>query len=192
MSATAQPRPITSFEYPSPEVLACPYAFYRALRDESPVHRLPNGDFIISRWEDLVYVVRNPEIFSSLVGPTNEHVLGGSRVGGNDRGPWPLSFSDDPEHKRNRALNQFFVSRERLRSYEPFIREFANGLIDEFAPRGEAELIAEFSTHLPRLVTYEILGVAREDDAKVTSFFGGQGPRGTRLGTPEEKAAVLR
>lgn len=183
---------LSSFEYPSPEVIECPYPFYRALRDDEPVHRLPNGDFVISRWEDIVYVVRNPEIFSSLVGPTNEHVLGGPRVGGDESGPWQLSFSDDPAHARNRTLNRPLFTRERLGRYEPVIREFADGLIDAFAERGEAELVSEFATQLPRLVIFEILGIPREDVDLLRSWLsGGQGPRGTRLATPEELAVEL-
>jgi cytochrome P450 len=191
MDATGTAR-IDTFEYPSAEVTHCPYRFYEALRKEAPAHRLPSGDFIVSRWEDIVHVVRHPEIFSSLVGPYNPHVLGGPRVGGDDSGPWPLSFSDDPEHKRNRSLNQFLVSRERLASYEPLITRHANALIDEFAGRGEAELRTQFGGPLPRRVMVEILGARPEDDPKFAEWFGGQGPRGTRFASPEEKAQELR
>ena len=47
-----------TFTYPSAEVTGCPYAFYQALREQAPAYRLPNGDFIVSRWEDIVHVVR--------------------------------------------------------------------------------------------------------------------------------------
>ena len=142
---------------------------------------------MISRWEDIVHVVRNPEIFSSLVGPSNEHVLGGPRVGGDDAGPWPLSFSDDPEHKRNRHLNAFLVSRDRLRGYEPGIRDLVDGLIDGFIVRGEAEFRTEFAERLPRLVTMEILGMPLDDEPRFAEWFSGQGPRGTRLASREEQ-----
>jgi cytochrome P450 len=187
MAGVADRAGVESFVYPSDEVIECPYPFYEALRGEAPVHRLPSGDVMVSRWADIVHVVRTPEIFSSLVGPSNPHVLGGSRVGGDDSGPWPLSFSDDPEHKRNRQLNTFLVSRDRLRVYEPMIRRIADALIDGFAGRGEAEFRTEFAERLPRLVTMEILGMPAEDEAKFAEWFGGQGPRGTRLASPEEQ-----
>jgi cytochrome P450 len=119
-------------------------------------------------------------------------VLGGPRVGGDDSGPWPLSFSDDPEHARNRALNQFVVARDRLAKYDTLIRRHANALIDAFVERGAAELRTEFATPLPRRVMVEILGARAEDDAKFAEWFGGQGPRGTRLASPEEQAYELK
>ncbi len=178
---------VEAFDYPSDGVIECPYPFYDALRSEAPVHRLPSGDVMISRWEDIVHVVRTPEIFSSLVGPSNEHVLGGPRVGGDDSGPWPLSFCDDPEHKSNRQLNMFMVSRERLRMYEPVIRTLVDDLIDGFIGRGEAEFRTEFAERLPRRGSMEILGMPREDEPRFAEWFGGQGPRGTRLASPEEQ-----
>jgi cytochrome P450 len=142
---------------------------------------------MVSRWEDIVHVVRHPEIFSSLVGPSNEHVLGGPRVGGDDAGPWPLSFSDDPEHKRNRQLNTFLVSRDRLRDYEPGIRAIVDDLIDGFIERGEAEFRVEFAERLPRRVIMEILGMPLDDEPKFADWFSGQGPRGTRLASGAEQ-----
>jgi cytochrome P450 len=175
------------YVYPSPPVIECPFAFYEALRADAPVHILPNGDAIVSRWDDLAYVVQHPEVFSSLVGPTNEHVLGGPRVGGDDSGPWTLSFCDDPEHKRNRLLNAFVVSGDHLRAYEPIIRRVADTLIDGFAARGEAEFRSEFATPLPRRVMMEIMALPEADDDRFARWFGGQGPRGARLASPEQQ-----
>ncbi len=185
--STSTPTGLSGFTYPSPEVVECPYPFYDALRVESPVHRLPNGDVMVSRWEDIVHVVRSPEIFSSLVGPSNEHVLGGRWVGGDDDGPWPLSFCDDPDHKRNRALNQPIAARERLARWESTIRTLTDELIDAFCERGEAELRGELAVPLPRRVIMHVLGIPPEDEDAVGVWFSGQGPRGARHATPEER-----
>jgi cytochrome P450 len=179
---------LAEFEYPSAEVIECPFPFYEALRAESPVHRLPNGDILISRWADIVHVVRHPEIFSSVVGPYNEHVLGGPRVGGDDDGPWQLSFSDDPDHKRNRTLNYFLATAEQLRRFEPRIRAIADGLIDGFLEQGEVEFRSAFAAPLPRRVMMDILGLPPADEARFARWFSGQGPRGARLAAPEDQA----
>jgi cytochrome P450 len=50
---------VTEFAYPSPEVLECPFGFYKAARDEAPVHRLPTGEFMVTRWEDVTRVARS-------------------------------------------------------------------------------------------------------------------------------------
>src|SRR5579872_6450689 len=99
---------VTDFEYPSPEVVECPYPFYDALRREAPVHRLPTGQYLVSRWVDVVSVLRQPELFSNAIGSIGESAAGGANVGGRTEGgrytPWPLPFSDPPEHRLKRAL----------------------------------------------------------------------------------------
>jgi cytochrome P450 len=182
---------VTGYEYPSPAVIECPYAFYAALRAADGVHRQPNGDVLVARWADIEHVVRHPEIFSSVVGPGNPHVLGGTRVGGDDAGPWQLSFSDDPAHKKNRALNMFVVSGERLRSYEPIIRRVADTLIDGFIDRGEVEFRSAVAAPLPRRVMMEIIGLPDADEPRFERWFSGQGPRGARLATPEAQQEEL-
>jgi cytochrome P450 len=189
--ATTPSQTPSEFEYPSPAVIECPFAFYAALRASESVHRLPNGDVLVARWEDIAHVVQHPEIFSSIVGPGNPHVLGGPRVGGDDAGPWQLSFSDDPAHKGNRALNMFVVSAERLRSYEPMIRRVADTLIDAFIGRGEAELRSAFAAPLPRRVMMEIIGLPEADEPRFERWFSGQGPRGARLASPEAQREEL-
>lgn len=48
-----------------PAVMSCPHATYRRLVDEQPVLRAPlTGSPIISRYEDVVFALRHPEIFS--------------------------------------------------------------------------------------------------------------------------------
>ncbi len=48
------------------EELKDPYPAYRALRDRAPVHYAPEaGVWCVSRYEDVLFVLKNPEIFSS-------------------------------------------------------------------------------------------------------------------------------
>ena len=42
-----------------------PYPAYAELRRHSPVTQLPNGDYAVARYEDVSYVLRHPELFSS-------------------------------------------------------------------------------------------------------------------------------
>jgi cytochrome P450 len=66
---------------------------------------------------------------------------------------------EPPVHTRLRSLvNRSFLSRqvERLR---PSITSLANGLIDRFAGKGEAELLTAFATPIPVIVICDLLGV---------------------------------
>ena len=50
----------------STEWRADPYPAYRALRKDAPVHRAPvSGFYCISRYEDVLSVLKRPELFSS-------------------------------------------------------------------------------------------------------------------------------
>ena len=45
---------------------ADPYPLYRELREQAPVHRAPNSDvYCVSRYDDVLQVLRTPEVFSS-------------------------------------------------------------------------------------------------------------------------------
>ena len=44
--------------------MQCPYQYYAALRSIPP-HRLPSGDYVISRRADILEVTRQPETFSN-------------------------------------------------------------------------------------------------------------------------------
>src|SRR5438105_2988243 len=54
--------------YPSAEVCADPYPYFATLREAAPVHKAPGRDeYLVSRHEDIVAVMRQPELFSNLV-----------------------------------------------------------------------------------------------------------------------------
>ncbi len=42
-----------------------PYPVYRALREHDPVHRMPDGSYFLSRYEDCAEVYRDPACWSS-------------------------------------------------------------------------------------------------------------------------------
>ncbi len=180
---------VERFTYPSPEVVECPYPFYEALRDDAPVHRLPDGTWLVSRWEDVVRVVRDPETFSCDIGPINDQILGGPRVGGDASGPWPLPFTDGDRHREQRSFCAKVVVRDRLRWYEPRITRLVDELIDGFAAQGTVEFRSAFAAPLPRRVMMETFGFPREDEQDFVRWTSGQGPVGSKLASAEEQAA---
>src|ERR1044072_8892052 len=42
-----------------------PFPYYHALREHDPVHRMPDGAYLITRWRDCDAVVRRARLFSS-------------------------------------------------------------------------------------------------------------------------------
>ena len=52
---------VGDFDLMDPEVLGSPYDFYAALREHAPVHLTPYGFWLISRYDDVLAVVRDPD-----------------------------------------------------------------------------------------------------------------------------------
>ena len=48
-----------------PAFLDDPFPVYRALREHDPVHRMPDGSYFLSRYDDCAAVYRDPETWSS-------------------------------------------------------------------------------------------------------------------------------
>lgn len=147
-------------QYPSLELAECPYPFYELLHSEAPVYRIPgSNEYLVSRHEDVLYVLAHPELFS------NAAVRGSGPISGEGaRSRASMIASDPPEHKPKRILGSRGFTPGRLRAYEPTIEAIADQLIDGFAERGSAEFVAEFATPLPILVFCALFfGDQRED-----------------------------
>jgi cytochrome P450 len=79
-------------------------------------------------------------------------------------GPFVLVGMDEPEHKRHRALvSVAFRHKSLIRWEAEVIEPIVHELIDQFAPRGRAELVREFTYRFPVQVIAEILGIPHED-----------------------------
>ena len=48
-----------------PDIQEDPYEYYRALREQAPVYRMPDtGYYVVSRYRDIQGVIGQPEIYS--------------------------------------------------------------------------------------------------------------------------------
>lgn len=141
-----------------PEVKANPYPYYAHLRRQAPVYHVEAaGLWAVSRYDDVLYVLRNPQLFSSTV-------LIAALLG--DLNPVPeaanLIASDPPVHSRLRKLvNRAFTPRL-IAELEPRVREITIDLLTRVAPQGEFDLVHDLSTPLPVIVIAEMLGVEPE------------------------------
>lgn len=140
------------------EVKANPYPYYAHLRRHAPVYQVEAAGFwAVSRYDDVLQVLRNPSLFSSTV-------LIAALLG--DLNPVPeaanLIASDPPVHTRLRKLvNRAFTPRL-IAGLEPRVREITVGLLTRVAPQGEFDVVQDLSTPLPVIVIAEMLGVEPE------------------------------
>jgi cytochrome P450 len=151
MSAERSERPpINLFDA---EFVANPQPFYARMRSECPVARSVMGGFVITRYEDVLYALRHPEVFSS----------GMDAVAlGNVRPLIPLQI-DPPQQTKYRKIMDPLFARRRVLALEPDVRKLANDLIDRFADRGECEFDRDFAIPFPCTVFLRLMGLPLED-----------------------------
>src|SRR5260370_509442 len=139
-------------KYPSSELVENPYDFFEQVRDESPVYQEPeSGLYLIFDHKDVHFVLEHSEIF-----PHTGEDQYGSRI--SYGGEPMISATGPPEHAQMRRLASRPLTPGRLRSYQPMIRRFVDGLIDRFIQRGECEFVGDFAILLPGLVTCRLMG----------------------------------
>jgi cytochrome P450 len=154
-----------------PEVLADPYALYRRLRSERPVHWDPFlHSWVVTRYQDVIQVLHH---FSADRTPSPEQLTAKGLSALNPIAKVmvrQMLFMDPPDHTRLRALAQsaFTVARvERLRAH---IKEIADSLIDQVIDRGRMDIIADFASPMPAIVTAEMFGVPAKDHEQLKSW----------------------
>jgi cytochrome P450 len=170
MSNSIDAADITKVNMVSPEVLECPYPYYERVREEAPVHQTPLGFWAVSRYEDVLSVVRNPEMFSSLAQSNSFVTTPPPEVIEIAKQGYPrvntLLSNDPPSHTQFRNLvNKAFLPK-RVAQLEDSIRKIANDLIDAFINDGKVDLVEQFAVGVPLTVIADALGVDRADMPK--------------------------
>ena len=170
MSNSIDATDITKVNMVSPEVLECPYPYYQRVREEAPVHQTPLGFWAVSRYEDVLSVVRNPEVFSSLAQSNSFVTTPPPEVLEIAKQGYPrvntLLSNDPPSHTQFRNLvNKAFLPK-RVAQLEDSIRKIANDLIDAFINDGKVDLVEQFAVGVPLTVIADALGVDRADMPK--------------------------
>jgi pimeloyl-[acyl-carrier protein] synthase len=157
-------RTLSLYHLLDPEVLADPYPLYARLRDEDPVHwDAFLHAWVVTRYADVVQVLHH---FSANRTPTPEQL---STMGLSALNPIAqvmvrqMLFLDPPDHTRLRALASAAFTPRRVELLRAHIQEIMNGLLDAISPKGRMDLIADFASPAPAIVTAEMLGVPVAD-----------------------------
>jgi cytochrome P450 len=147
----------------SPDVIENPYPYYAHLREHAPVYWIaPLQAWVLSRYADVDFALRNPQIFSSS-GFTTQ-ALGD--LNPTPEAPWILDMNP-PDHTRLRKLaNKGFLPRL-IRNLEPRVQEITRQLITSLKSQTEVDLVSALSGPLPTTVIAEMLGV---DDERLDDF----------------------
>lgn len=156
-----------------PAVQQCPHAYYAKMQQEAPVFEVatPGASlYLITRYDDVVEVVRDPDTFSSEF-DTSSYMSSelAQRMADLRRseGGYPpvrtMLTADPPAHTRFRRLISKAFTPKVIADLEPTVREITTGLIDamltDSADGSPLDFVEAFAVPLPVTVIAKALNV---------------------------------
>jgi len=146
-----------------------PHEQLKRLRQEAPVFRhddpqLAEGYWALTRHADVVYVSRNPELFSSYEKTAMLDEYAQEQI---EQQRMFMLNQDPPEHTRTRQLvNRGFTPRMIAR-LEERIQQTCDDIVEQAVAKGEGDFVTLCAAELPLIVIAELMGVPLEDRHKV-------------------------
>ena len=155
--------PSFGFEPLSRAFRASPYAAYARLQREDPVHRSPLGMWVVTRWDDVASVVKDPRFGmggfwsrqSAMLGPGPAERMGSAS----------FFFKDPPDHTRLRNLVSRAFTPRRIAALGARIGAIVEAQLAPARESGRIDVIRDLAFPLPVLVIAEMLGLPSEDRA---------------------------
>jgi len=156
----------------SDEVMHDPYHYYGRIRDEDPVHWNELYElWVITRHDDLVWLTRNHEQFSSAVF-ANDPRPAYPAINESDNELYDFMKAanqqrfiqyDRPEHLEMRKVMHAYFTPKSMEEWRPLVRSAIAELLDAAEERGEVDLMRDLAVPLPVLVIAEMMGVPEEE-----------------------------
>jgi len=163
-----------------------PFPVYARLRADFPVYRAGDPEtWVVSRYDDVLHVLKSPEIFSSdamstvmmgvdpraMMDPSVDPIAIENMMAIANAMPFPveemarsrnLIVSDPPQHDVLRAIvNRGFTPR-RIAAWEPRIRQLVTDCMDRVRAGDCCDIIADIAVPVPVIIVAEMLGVEPE------------------------------
>jgi len=153
-----------------PGFVADPYPHYGKLRDDDPVHRTLVGALLVTRYDDVYDVLRNPNTsvrrerhddVPEYMKPLTERY--------EERTPSILGL-DPPDHTRLRKLVQRTFTPRAIGRMRDQTTSIVDGLLDDLADRSEIDLIADYAFVVPFAVIHSMLGLPDADMVRLRTW----------------------
>src|SRR5581483_9178611 len=130
-----------------PEFLDNPFPTYRALREHDPVHRMPDGSYFLTRYDDCLKVYHSTATWSSDKTVDFRPNFADSLL--YEHHTTSLVFNDPLYHTRVRKLLAPAFTPRALHALQTRIEDLVDRLLDAAAERGRIDLIADFAADIP-------------------------------------------
>ena len=148
-----------------------PWETFDQLRAQDPVHwdveDAPNhGFWSITRYSDIVNVLRDSATFSSEVGAANLEELDSEQLEVRKS----MLETDGDRHRALRKMMQGEFTPKGVAGYETFLRGLTASTLDAALPKGEFDFVKEVSADFPIRVLARMLGVPDEDTGQLIEW----------------------
>lgn len=141
----------------APEFRADPYPFFAELRRQPTLTQVePGGFWAVSRYADILHVLKNPQLFSSTGGRA---IAEPSWLGRANPFADSMVMRDPPRHTRLRALVNRAFGPTALARLEPRVRGYAQQAAAELPLNHPIDFIDAFALKVPAAVIGELLGL---------------------------------
>ena len=143
-----------------------PYPIYARMRREAPVCFVPAvGLWFVTRWTDVEFAASHPNVIDSRVTPSPlDRALGGETI---------LVLDGEPQKKLRAMLDPSLRPRVVESSTPDLVEPLVAQLLDKLAPRGKAELMAEFFEPVSVLGLGRVLGLGHLTGETLRRWFHG-------------------
>jgi cytochrome P450 len=156
----------------TPDAIADPYTYYGRLREEDPVHWNELYElWVITRHDDLVWLTRHHELFSSAVF-RNDPRPAYPAIDESDLGLYEYVRNyqadqfiqhDRPEHLEMRKVVHGYFTPKSMEAWRPFVQNAVEELLDAAEEKGDMDVMKDLATPLPVLVIAQMMGVPKAD-----------------------------
>jgi len=160
-----------------PAFIADPYPFYRRLRESEPVGKSSLGYWLVSRYDDILVVLRDRRFVRDYAATMQKRYGKGAlyepaiaSLG------HTMLVQNPPDHTRLRGLVAKAFTARRIAEMRPRIVATVDQLLDRVADRGEMDVVADLAHKLPVTVICDLLGIPEmhRDPFLAGSHFNGR------------------
>lgn len=143
-----------------------PLPTFKVLREESPVHYDEEVDaYLISRYEDVKYVLKNNDIFTTKTLATRAEPVMKDRV---------LAQMKGHEHKGKKAAILKGMTGKYLEKLIPIIKKRTNDIIDQnINDQKELDIVNDFGKVFAVQSSMDLLGINVNDSEKIRGWHNG-------------------
>jgi len=141
-----------------------PYPYFHALREHDPVHRMPDGSYIITRYDDCETLYKDARTYSS-----DKKVEFFPKFGDTplfEHHTTSLVFNDPPLHTQVRRAIAGALSPRAIAEMETGLIELVDRLLDAIEKKSREgapiDLIEDFASAIPVEIIGNLLGVPHE------------------------------